>query len=472
MTAAPESLAPSAWERAGARCADRVSATAGAVVVLGHDRDATAAVALGLARALGARQRVALADLLGDAPLLRALVRDPTAPGISDSFVHGVSLNRIATPAEGNERLFVLPSGRGVVGTPDILGSRRWDRLALGFREVDARLVIVVRADAEGAERLAQRLGGAVVVGTDVVLGPDVPTLAVAMLEANDYLHTASDMGVGHGPGAPVGQVSADTGTVGATSTSADTPTDRASFTSIGRLRRWQSAPDPRRLAILAGVGAIALALSALLWTDGGDGASAVATDAGNARAASAPSPTADNGGAQLRGPFTMAPPANPDDSSRAARFAVELVVANTLEGARLALRDILPAGTIAPAMFGAARAPWFRVVAGAFATRREADSLLVALVRSRRLADGVGRVLEVPLAFVLQEGVARDSASTVTADWVKLGVPAYSLVQDDGRVTIFAGAFERLEQGVPLIVTLVEAHIAPVAAYRLGRLF
>ena len=156
----------------------------------------------------------------------------------------------------------------------------------------------------------------------------------------------------------------------------------------------------------------------------------------------------------------------------RASRFAVELMAANTLEGARLVLRDPLPAGTIAPAQFGASRAPWFRVVAGAFPTRREADSLLLALVGARRLQAGIGRVLEVPLAFVLQEGVARDSASAITAAWVRQGVPAYSLVQDDGRVTIFAGAFERLAQGVPLLATLVEAHIAPVAAYRLGRMF
>ena len=453
-----------AWERAGARCAAQVSTTAGAVVVLGHDRDATAAVALGLARALGRTQRVALADLLGDAPLLRALLRDSAAPGISDSFLHGVSLNRIATPAEGSETLFVLPSGGGAVATPEVLGSRRWERLARGFREVDARLVLAIRVDADGAESLAQRLGGAVVVGPDVVLGPDVPTLAVAMLDAIDArLPDAWLMG----SAAESSAVAGDAPAALAERARAPVDTPRSSATALAslRTRRWMSAPDPRRVAILSGVGAVAIALGALLWRDRGDPAR---TGAGTVALAE---PAVEGEGAPTAA-AALAPPPNPEDSVRASRFAVELMAANTLEGARLVLRDPLPAGTIAPAQFGASRAPWFRVVAGAFPTRREADSLLLALVGARRLQAGIGRVLEVPLAFVLQEGVARDSASAITAAWVRQGVPAYSLVQDDGRVTIFAGAFERLAQGVPLLATLVEAHIAPVAAYRLGRMF
>lgn len=431
MTAPPGGGA-AAWEQAGARCAAGVEATAGAVVVLGHDRDATAAAALGLARALGAHQRVALADLLGDAPQLQSLTNDPEAPGISDSFVHGVSLNEVAQPVVGEAQLFVLPAGLGEVATPHILGSKRWERLARGFREVGARLVLVVRTDAVGAESLAQRLGGAVVVGPDVVLGPDVPTLAVAMLE----------------PGASPAPIPGGT------------PTPEASAPIWSP--RARLLPDPRRLALLTGTGAIAIALAAVFWREPGNDSDALTI---------APADTEDVATSAPVG-AALAPPANPEDSTRASRFAVELVAANTFEGARLVLRQSLPSGTVAPAMFGTSRAPWFRVVAGAYGTRREADSLLAVLVRLRRVADGAGRVLELPLAFVVQEGVPRDSASAITNQWVQQGLPAYSLVQDDGRVTIFAGAFERLEQGAPLVAALVAAGVAPVTAYRLGRMF
>lgn len=434
MTAPPDGGRAAGWERGGARCATQVAATAGAVVVLGYDRDATAAVALGLARALGTHQRVALADLLGNAPLLLALSDDPEAPGISDSFVHGVSLNEVARPVRGESQLFVLPAGRGAVATPDILGSKRWERLARGFRKVGARLVLVVRADADGAEALAHRLGGAVVVGPDVILGPDVSTLAVAMLDVS-MLDVESEA-----PGR---------------SLSAEAPL------WAPRARR---PPDARRLALLAGAGAIAIALAAVLWRQPDDGSAGAA--------GRSDSLSSDNVAGTANSLVSVATAANPEDSARSSRFAVELLAANTLEGARLALDVPLPAGTIAPAIFGAARWPWFRVIAGAYGTRREADSLLLALVRSRRLADGAGRVVEVPLAFVLQEGVARDSASVITNQWIQQGLPAYPLVQDDGRVTIFAGAFERLELGAPLVPALVAAHVAPVTAYRLGRMF
>ena len=432
-----------AWERGGARCAARVESSSGAVVVLGAERDATAAVALGLARALGARQRVAIADLLGDAPLLQWLSDELHAPGISDSFVHGVSLNEVARPVRGEPQLFVLAAGRGEVATPQILGSKRWERLAKGFREVGARLVLAVRADAEGAEALAQRLGGAVVVGPDLLLGPDVPTLAVAMLDL-EVAGAATEVA-----GAATGGVASTPVATTRSVTPVEAPIWSPSRRHLG---------DGRRIAVLLGLGAVSIAVAAVLWRSADDAPAPLVRQTDSV-AASDSVPTA-------------IPPANPEDSARSSRFAVELMAANTLEGARLALVERLPAGTVAPATFGAARVLWFRVVAGAFGSRREADSLLAALVRARRLPAGAGRVVELPLAFVVQEGVARDSASIITNQWIQQGVPAYPLVQDDGRVTIFAGAFERLDWGTPLVPALAAARLAPVTAYRLGRMF
>ena len=49
-------------------------------------------VALGVARAAAIERRVAIADLVGAPATLGALAGDGDAPGITDSFLHGVSL--------------------------------------------------------------------------------------------------------------------------------------------------------------------------------------------------------------------------------------------------------------------------------------------------------------------------------------------------------------------------------------------
>ena len=58
------------------------------------DSEATARVALGVARAQSAKRRVVIGDLLGDAPPIRALVTGDDPYGLVDSFEYGVSLNQ------------------------------------------------------------------------------------------------------------------------------------------------------------------------------------------------------------------------------------------------------------------------------------------------------------------------------------------------------------------------------------------
>ena len=145
----------SAWFQAGYRCAGSLGASRGAVVVLGRDPIGTACVALGFAQALQDTRRVAIVDLIGDVEPLRRLLPATEVPGILDGFVHGVSLNRIALPVNASRNLFLLPSGSTEIATEEILASPRWERLAKGFHEVGALLVIAVLADAPGAESLA-----------------------------------------------------------------------------------------------------------------------------------------------------------------------------------------------------------------------------------------------------------------------------------------------------------------------------
>src|SRR4051812_40284960 len=70
--------------------------TAHLVLVLGDDVRLTALAALGVARAQARTRRVALGDLLGDAEPIQSLLDGGDPHGLSDSFVYGVSLNKIA----------------------------------------------------------------------------------------------------------------------------------------------------------------------------------------------------------------------------------------------------------------------------------------------------------------------------------------------------------------------------------------
>jgi hypothetical protein len=100
-----------------------------AIVVVGTDPDATAETALGIARVQAVHRRVALGDLLGEAPPIQALVRGDDPHGLVDSFVYGVSLSKIAQQVPESGELFVMPTGTGPVDYEELFGSDRWRRL-------------------------------------------------------------------------------------------------------------------------------------------------------------------------------------------------------------------------------------------------------------------------------------------------------------------------------------------------------
>jgi hypothetical protein len=193
--------------------------------------------------------------------------------------------------------------------------------------------------------------------------------------------------------------------------------------------------------------------------------------------AAAAPeSPAAEDPG--VRPPadtITLGAVVNPGDSAIAADFSVELVAANTLTSAnsRLALRgELLPAPTVAPVLLGADGRPWYRALAGAWREREEAQSYLATLRARGLVRQDVGRVLRVPFALRLAEGVRREDASALVRTWSDRGIPAYALLQDDGSVSVFAGAFETSGQSVLLALSLRDLGTEPVVAFRTGRTF
>jgi hypothetical protein len=432
--------APDPWEEEGRRLAPLFSATSSAVVVA-NDPDVAARVAVGIARVAALERRVALGDLTGESPTLAALGGGGDAHGITDSFLYGVSLNAVARPAaDGTPSLFVLPCGSESVVPDDVLRSDRWQRLAAGFADAGALLLLVAKAGAPGLAALVVQTDGAISVAD-----ADIPLEWRVIAQAGDRT-----------PPAP-----------------------RAPGAVEGSRRPWSLFSVVSAALLIV---TILIAIAAL-WPHGATptaasrltappGARTEVPGATSQESAPSAAPTVAAGPADT---VRVPDPVNPPDAANAAEFAVELVATNTATGANLWLRErgaSLPAVTVSSVVLGATRTRWFKVIAGAWRNRAAADSMLGALRAEGVLRDGAGVVVRVPLALLLEAGVPAGTAPARVAAMQSRGVPAYALVQDDGSVRLFAGAFETAAAAVPLDAELRAAGLAPQLAYRTGRTF
>ena len=429
---------PVAWEDAGRQIAPLLGSYS-AVVITSSDPVAAAHVALGIALAEAKHRRVVLGDLVGDLPPLRSLVKDEDPHGISDSFLYGLSLNKIGYEVEGAANLYIMPSGTDPTIGDEIFRSARWKKLALGFAETGSLLMLVARSDALGLAELAEQTDGAVLV-RDAQLAAAPSALVLA-------------------------RVAAPTPTL-------KIPLHRFSARAADwRKHRWAYP------ALAAGAVLVVAAIGAGLML--------ARTAARPARPARAPTPViaapvpAPIPPPPLPAPETLyiAPPANVNDSASASAFSVELLVANTAEGANLFVRKngaALPAAAVSPVPIGQERATWFKVTAGAYARRDQADSLLFALQKSGVLAtESAGRVTRSPLALLVDsvpsQGGIVDAVRAAVEKYTARGLTVYPLIQDDGGARIFAGAFATADQSAGLIRTLRGAGLKPVLVYRTG---
>ena len=152
------------------------------------------------------------------------------------------------------------------------------------------------------------------------------------------------------------------------------------------------------------------------------------------------------------------------------------MVAANTAEAANLELRRrgaALPSATITPVPIGAERATWYKLIAGAFRERRQADSLLTALRAAKMLDDSSGSVIHAPLALLVdslpsQSGINAELKKTIDS-YSTRGINVYALIQKDGGARIYSGAFERTEQAGGLLKILRASGLKPVLVYRTG---
>ena len=424
---------PVAWEDAGRQIA-QVLGSYSAILITSSDPAAAAHVALGIAAAEASHRRVVVGDLVGDLPSLRSLIKEEDPHGIADSFLYGVSLNKIGYEVEGRANVYIMPSGTEPTLGEEIFRSARWKKLATGFSQMGALLLLVARSNAPGLAELADQIDGAV-----LVRDADLPNAPSALVLAR----------------VPV-----------------PTPTLKI---PLHRMR--ERAADWRKHRWLyPAVGALAIVLVA-----------AIGLAFMLARARQSVRPPVRTAVTNVPAPkppparpppetLYVAPPTNVNDSASASAFTVELLVANTAEGANLFVRKngaALPAAAVSPISIDPERSTWYKVTAGAYTRRYQADSLLSALRRSGLLTDSAGSVTRAPLALLVdsvptQGGIA-DAVRAAVQKYLDRGLPVYALIQDGGGARIYAGAFGAADQSAALIRTLRTAGLKPALVYRTG---
>jgi hypothetical protein len=408
-----------------------------AVVVTSSDPVAAAHVALGIARAEAANRRVVIGDLIGDFPALRSLVTDEDPHGITDSFLYGVSLNKIGYAVEGTENLYVMPSGTDPLIDEEIFRSPRWVKLGAGFDETNALLLLVAPADSPGLADLIDNVTGAV-----LVKDADLPAAPLALVLAR---------------------------------VPSPTPTLKLPLLIIKaravtwRKHRW-FYPVLGVIALLA-IASLGLALMLVQMRQA---ARAPAPTPVAVKPIPAPTPPPPRPAPET---LQVAPPPNVNDSASAAAFTVEMLVANTAEGANLFVRKngaALPAAAVSPVPIDPERTVWYKVTAGAYTRKYQADSLLFALRKSGVLTDSAGSVTKAPMALVVDsvpsQGGITDAVKAALEKYAARGLAVYALMQEDGGALIYSGAFDRADQSAGLVRTLRGAGLNPVLVYRTGR--
>ena len=133
-----------------------------------------------------------------------------------------------------------------------------------------------------------------------------------------------------------------------------------------------------------------------------------------------------------------------------------------------------LPAAAVSPVPIDPDQTSWYKVTAGAYTRREQADSLLLALRTSGVLNDPAGSVIRTPLALLVDsvpsQGGITDAVNAAVQKYTARALPVYALIQIDGGALLYSGAFAKADQSAELIRTLRGAGLKPVLVYRTGR--
>jgi hypothetical protein len=415
-----------------------------AVAVVGSDAVATASAALDLARAEASRRPVTVVDLIGDAPPFRQVLLTEDSHGVADCLAYGVSFAAVSRPTTADPHVSVIPSGSEPLIGADALRSRRWEHLIAQARARGTLVVFAVLSGTPGLDALTSQV--------DRVI-PDTAAARVADTTQR-----------------PVGGARAPRGLT------------RPRIVGL-------AAPRVNRRVFAAGgiaVGVVAFAVIAWLVarpTSGAAGATDVGsrtsrTDTLTSTAQLASTARGASGSTAHAPGGRMVAPVDPEDSTAAATFAVEIGHYPTYAAALHVLRQQVKRGaaTITPLPDPAGTAAsvttsgpvlMFVVYVGASRSAAAMDSMRVSWEATRDFPGGL--VAQTPYALQLTGRISADSARRATVVWRERGIPAYAL--DNGTSgAVYAGAFATLDQAALLTTRLHAVGLAPVPAYRVGQ--
>jgi len=381
-------------------------------VVVGESSPGTALAAIAAGRAMARHRIVTIVDLIGDVPPLRALAEDDDPHGVSDCFEYGISPKAVTRRTHANEQMYVISGGTEPIDYAHVLPSERWARLVGEYRKAGALLLFVAVARSPGLAQLIARTDGVIAVGA---VEGQLPTGVKVLANA--------------------------------------TPPPRRIVARRPEDEHEAGSRLTRRVAVVAAAAAIALAAWLFLPRRTPQVAAAAA-------APTRPDTTVTTASAQLGAPV----PGPAERTPGSAEFAVRASTAPTYAAALRLVRDsaitaVGPA-TVVPVVDsnGTLR---YEIIAGAFPDSGSAEAAVAA---------HGGTVVQVPLALRLADSLPTDSARALAAQYMKRGIPAYSLETSKGLAAVYAGAFGAGDDALPLITSLRKAGLNPVLVLRTGR--
>lgn len=388
---------------------------------------ATWAAARAIARA---GRRVGLVDLSLERPALEQGAKDVAEEGIVDAFTFGVSMGHVAREQEPD--LYFLSVGTVPTDPDEVWGSERWRRLARGFRQEDALLLLFVPPAA--LPRLNLDLDGLVVL-SPVGYAPDgltFPGIGERLKRGTSLIAVVCDQRPAPRPTPP--------------------PARRPSP---------GVPPPPRRPAVrgaliaaaaVVGLGAVLVIGLGIGGVEGIEGIEGAVAEPKVGAVAVAPVPSM---------------PSMPSDSLF---YSVQVAAFNQAEPATAYARQLDDAGaaTVSPVRLGR-QGLWFRVVVGALPTPAEADSLLRALWRRGVVERPNGTILRTPHAFLLGREPTLAAAGDRAEGLREREIPAYIVPAPDGSAGLWAGAFESQDQARAADSLLRLAGLSATLAPRMG---
>ncbi|MFL5617904.1 MAG: hypothetical protein ACJ79A_05840 [Gemmatimonadaceae bacterium] len=406
-------------------------------------------------------RRVALGDLLGEAPPIQALVRGDDPHGIVDSFVYGVSLSKIAQQVPESGELFVMPTGTGPVDYEELFGTDRWRRLIAGFRKEGALLILAAPADAPMVHALVDVSDGAVIVGDVVPAEVSVAQSLAWVRQRRGAVPTATldEAPVPANEAMPAGIPVVRAGS----NESKRWIGGVLALLVLAALAYWGASAYSQRRAVQQAA-ADSAAREAAVRVRITDSIARVRRDSITRDSlARVEGSSADS--------FPVYAPANPADSAAAVGYAILLSKYNTKSGAIL---DLFGRFARLPAPTYGMETPsrFYLLLAGAFPTRAAAESLLVRLRVQGTLARDFGSVDRYPLAFLVDPGVSPREAPVRLNRYHARGLPVYGLRHPNGTVRLYYGAYANAEQASLAVPQVREAGIRPMLVYRIGRVF